>query len=724
MFLDTINSHGNGKLPKTNIGLINIKANFFSTTKFTSTTTGGVAPIHNEMAVLNKNNLDELELKLYESDSDFDSDFDSNSDSNFSNDIMNINNINNKLSGIKFKKDINYLNMNKIDKKVNRTIKLKKAERKKKQLAKFTGGYKSYENKTVLGNLLALLSIESLNEVLKNKLFVEFKENRGYSILIQLDYLSNGILSGLSPMKSMYITHDTNVNLISVNIFNALNKVINEYNIEGEVCRVSVIWKDWEADLDYSKMVEPVLRTQIVEEVLREQAKVHLKSHDKLCQIMKFMKQSKLTNYINEFPTFDSITMLDVYNNSELFDFIKDLCPNIKVTIYKANNYIDTGVLYFVFDIIPSKKRLICIGDIKSWKSTLVYWNSPKYPYIKWTDVFINENAFTRYIGDYKYHIDNGDIKFWEKIYNFPDMIMGYTDKNYNNKIGAIDFETYGNHPVSGGLGKLSVFSGGVALNTGYYEDYIIDPSKGLNNGDDIIIKLFQDLFNYISEDKKSRNGYTLYAHNLGRFDSIFILNSLSKTGFDVNASWAENDILYIKIRDKERKLTVKLKDSIKMVPTSLDKMLKTFNCSINKGLFPHKFVCKDNLNYIGPKPDIKYYFDDYKITESKLNTYNNLPETFNLKKDCLEYLKSDVMGLLEAMEKISLYYFENFNFNITKFNTLPSLALAIFGFGYKDNEHKIKMIKGPLEKFITEGIVKFWLKVLRESLKKVIIMI
>ena len=120
-------------------------------------------------------------------------------------------------------------------------------------------------------------------------MFVEFKENRGYSILIQLDYLSNGILSGLSPMKSMYITYDTNVNLISVNIFNALNKVINEYNIEGEVHKVNVIWKDWEADLDYSKMVKLVLRIQIVEEVLKEQAKICLKSHDKLCQIIKFI---------------------------------------------------------------------------------------------------------------------------------------------------------------------------------------------------------------------------------------------------------------------------------------------------------------------------------------------------------------------------------------------------------------------------------------------------
>ena len=90
-------------------------------------------------------------------------------------------------------------------------------------------------------------------------------------------------------MKSMYITYDTNVNLISVNIFNALNKVINEYNIEGEVHKVNVIWKDWEADLDYSKMVKLVLRIQIVEEVLKEQAKICLKSHDKLCQIIKFI---------------------------------------------------------------------------------------------------------------------------------------------------------------------------------------------------------------------------------------------------------------------------------------------------------------------------------------------------------------------------------------------------------------------------------------------------
>ena len=56
-------------------------------------------------------------------------------------------------------------------------------------------------------------------------------------------------------------------------------------------CRVSVIWKDWIFDLDFSKMVEPFLKKEIVKQVLREQDKEN--SQDKLGKIMKFMIQSK-----------------------------------------------------------------------------------------------------------------------------------------------------------------------------------------------------------------------------------------------------------------------------------------------------------------------------------------------------------------------------------------------------------------------------------------------
>jgi hypothetical protein len=333
-----------------------------------------------------------------------------------------------------------------------------------------------------------------------------------------------------------------------------------------------------------------------------------------------------------------------------------------------------------------------------------LYWNNYKYPYPRWTDVRINTHEFIRTLGELKYHIENGTVKHFEKHYNFQDMIMGSTDKKHNTKIGTIDFETFGDNSLKGGLGNLSVFAGAVALNDGYYESYIIDKSQGLNDGNDIINKIFFDLFNYISTDKKKRNCYTLYAHNLGRFDSVFILKGLSNSKYDVKCLWMDNDVLSVKIRDKDRKLSVTLKDSIKLVPTSLNKMLKTYNCTINKGLFPHKFVTKDNLNYIGYKPLISDYFDGHNLTESNILEYNNLPDTFNLKSDCLKYLESDVLGLLEAMNKISLYYFSNFNFNITKFNTLPSIALAIFGFGYQKCIHTIKMVKGPLEKFIRQA--------------------
>ena len=70
-----------------------------------------------------------------------------------------------------------------------------------------------------------------------------------------------------------------------------------------------------------------------------------------------------------------------------------------------------------------------------------------------------------------------------------------------------------------------------------------------------------------------------------------------------------------------------------------MNEALITILLPINKGLFPHKFVLENNLNYIGGKPDIKYYFDEHKINEKNRLEYNNLAETFNLKSDCLEYL-------------------------------------------------------------------------------------
>jgi hypothetical protein len=58
----------------------------------------------------------------------------------------------------------------------------------------------------------------------------------------------------------------------------------------------------------------------------------------------------------------------------------------------------------------------------------------------------------------------------------------------------------------------------------------------------------------------------------------------------------------------------ITLLDSIQLIPGSLDSILKSFNCSIQKGYFPYSFVNKNNLFYIGDKPTKNYFSIDTDI--------------------------------------------------------------------------------------------------------------
>jgi hypothetical protein len=117
--------------------------------------------------------------------------------------------------------------------------------------------------------------------------------------------------------------------------------------------------------------------------------------------------------------------------------------------------------------------------------------------------------------------------------------------------------------------------------------------------------------------------------------------------------------------------------------------------------MFPHKFVSKDKLNYIGPKPKITYYLDENKINKSNLSIFNNLSNTFNLKEACLDYLDKDLMGLLELMNVVNKMYYNDYKLNITKYSTLPAITMDICEIKFPDYNYRIKRIKGPLESFI-----------------------
>lgn len=192
-------------------------------------------------------------------------------------------------------------------------------------------------------------------------------------------------------------------------------------------------------------------------------------------------------------------------------------------------------------------------------------------------------------------------------------------------------------------------------------------------------------------------DGYTLYAHNLGKFDSIFIIKALSlNKDITLIPVWKDTSIISLTIKHFKTKII--LLDSLQLIPGSLDDILKSFKCKIQKNKFPYKAVNKNSLYYEGKKPNKTYYNN---ISDKE---YLSIPENnWNMQTETLKYLKSDIEGLLEAVTKFKNSIYKNYQLNITKFTTLPGLVLAVYTSSYLPNNLKseLKMIKGEIEREI-----------------------
>ena len=57
---------------------------------------------------------------------------------------------------------------------------------------------------------------------------------------------------------------------------------------------------------------------------------------------------------------------------------------------------------------------------------------------------------------------------------------------------------------------------------------------SNFENSNELILSMFNDIFDIIKKDVKKYNGYKFYCHNLGRFDSIFIIRALVNGGYDI----------------------------------------------------------------------------------------------------------------------------------------------------------------------------------------------
>lgn len=304
----------------------------------------------------------------------------------------------------------------------------------------------------------------------------------------------------------------------------------------------------------------------------------------------------------------------------------------------------------------------------------------------KWKDIRVNKDEFIRECDDLRWRFLHGEVINKEISYKLPSLVCELKELDYDDRIGAIDFETFGSK--LNGFGDHNAYAGGWCRKDREEVMYINENEESEEFVERVIASIFED---------KENSNRTFYCHNFGRFDSLLMLKGiLGNKGYIVKGMWKDNSILSLVIKDRRTMMKIKILDSFQLLKDSLRNVLKSFDCEILKGIYPYRFMSKDKLFYLGNKPELKYY------DGIDLNEYNKIPnENWSAKEETLRYLRSDILGLLEVMLKFSKTYYEKYQVNVTKYRTLPALTFAMFTTNFYDEDNNIKMVRGSLEKDI-----------------------
>ncbi len=147
--------------------------------------------------------------------------------------------------------------------------------------------------------------------------------------------------------------------------------------------------------------------------------------------------------------------------------------------------------------------------------------------------------------------------------------------------------------------------------------------------------QVMNDFINFINhictkkDNKKSRpneaiNDIFMYGFNNSRFDNLFIYEKLYEEDPETGFIFTKNAIKKIEFNN------VHIFDLNLYYAGSLDYVAKQFKLEETKGIYPYRFPNKDNLDYIGEVPDVKYFKskEDYeKVKEQYKDKLFNLKE-------------------------------------------------------------------------------------------------
>jgi DNA polymerase type B, organellar and viral len=412
-------------------------------------------------------------------------------------------------------------------------------------------------------------------------------------------------------------------------------------------------------------------------------------------------------NWIIDMMKFKS----EYYNETSIDSFIfsygfkKGSAPNkenFKENVYLQNyknnklvisyNPLDHGKLiiknnfnnYSQYILQTKEGNLIHFKQFDKYNEVEIFSNIGNIMVI-YKDEWISENQFVRILDNKKFYFENNKEILFTKEMKTKFISKLSPTKNLKNKFITLDIETFIKENTL--IPYLIRFYDGINCYSYWLGNYSSVEAMILDCFKDILIRKY--------------NGSKVYIHNLAKFDIIFLLKYLVKLG-SVQPIIHNGRIISIDLdfgKDCEYKIT--FKDSYLILLASLMKLCKSFNVENKKSIFPHLFVNENNLNYIGPVPDFKYFINVSK--EDYLEYCKQFNNNWSLKNEAEKYCALDCISLHQVISRFAEMVFDLFGRNMHHYATLPSLAFAIFRAKFMKDEI-IPQLSGKIAKDIRQS--------------------
>lgn len=192
------------------------------------------------------------------------------------------------------------------------------------------------------------------------------------------------------------------------------------------------------------------------------------------------------------------------------------------------------------------------------------------------------------------------------------------------------------------------------SIKTFYSEDHLLVYPKFEDRSERMLEDFLLNLERLVRSHRECR---TVYFHNFGHFDGIFILQyyaSRKSDKYKIKTLVRNHNIYELKVYVRD-KFLLRFRDSCTLLPSSLEVLGNTLCPELGgKGSLPHSKICVDSLN-------------DYS-------------------KDIIKYLRQDILVLGGVMKRAQQIYWERYGVDVEDVMTITSLSMKIFRKKYLDD--------------------------------------